>query len=281
MAATPREPRSRIVLAVILTAAIGGMFLAGEGREPAGVSVSSVPADQRVVQQESPPVPAAPSADEILTFTGRDPFLRDKEEKKSPPAARPAAPVALPAPGLTSVAVPVASAGGVAVSLPGAVSPRSGSGSSPTAPAIGGGQAEPRDDGDSTADEPDEPAAVDPAPISDGGDAISPEPDISLEPDEPTMAFPVSGEVTKANGKPAKANGKPAKPKSAGGPPFEGFQRTKEKPVKSRGLHKGWSQGRRGKSGYSAGRGWGRGNAWGWRARCDSSHPSSKASCGR
>ena len=270
MDAMPREPRSRIVLAVILTAAIGGMFMAGDGPDGAGVSVSSVPADQRVVQQDSPPVAAAPSGDEILTFTGRDPFVRDKAQEKPPRGSQPAPPVTVQ-PGSSGVA-PVTAVGGVAVSVGETISTRSGSGSTRTSPTAGGGPVEPKDEMDGTpqpvdsSPEPEEPTTVDPAPIGDGGDTGSP------EPTEPSTN-PSSGEA-------AKPNGKPAKPKSPQRPSFEAFQRTKDKPVKSRGLHKGWSQGRRGKWGYSVGRGWGRGNAWGWRTKCKA-QPHSQAGCRR
>ena len=255
----PREPRFRFLVAVILTAAIGGMFLTGEFRNQAGAPPSSAPADQRVAQQ-APPVATAPSSDEILTYTGRDPFARDQEEKKAaqkPPAADPLTPVAQ---GVT----PLAPGAGVTVSVGDAASPLSGAGSTRKSPITGRGD----DDGDDPdvvvneplPDEPNvvDPVPVDPVPVDDAGYAGSPEPD----------------------GKSGKGKGKPAKPRHDDAPPYQAYERTKEKPWKDRG-HKGQSS-RPGRRVGQTRNGWrGNGHGWGWKARCDESHPSSNGHCRR
>ncbi|MDP8956779.1 MAG: hypothetical protein M3N24_07465, partial [Actinomycetota bacterium] len=168
MATTPREPRFRIVFAVILTAAVGGMFLAGDSRHQGGEPLSSAPADQRVAQEPNAAVATAPSPDEILTFTGRDPFDRGRTEKKPPqdsPATPPSTPVAQ---GVTSSAP----SAGVTVSVGSAATPQQEARWTRKIPV---GSREEDDDGDVVAKVPgfDEPAPVDPAlvnpvPVDDG-----------------------------------------------------------------------------------------------------------------
>ncbi|HEX2088955.1 MAG TPA: hypothetical protein VHI54_03335 [Actinomycetota bacterium] len=270
MATTPREPRFRILVAVVLTAAIGGMFLAGEFRNQAGAPLSSAPADRRVAQQ-APPVATAPSADEILTYNGRDPFTRDQEEKKAsqkPPAADPLTPVA-------QSVTPLAPSAGVTVSVGNAASPLSGVGSTRTSPVTRRGD----DDGDDLdvvvkVPRVDEPTVVDPlvdpmpvypVPVADGGGAGSPEPDGTLD----------------RGGKWGKTKNKPAKAEHGEAPPYPAYQPTKEKSWKDRG-HKGQSS-RPGRRVGQTRSGWrGKGHAWGWKAaRCDESHPSSNGHCRR
>ena len=253
MATMPREPRSRIVLAVILTAAIGGMFLAGDRPHPDGAPVASAPVDQRAVQQGAPPVAAPPSADEILTFTGRDPFARDQKEKKTPQRPNPGTQPALSVPAADGTSA--SAGGGVAVSAGGLAS--SGSGSTRTSPTAGGGQIpEPKTVSDTTPDTVVS-TSLDPVPVEDEDGSDSSEESAG-----------------------SSDTGKPAKPESPRASKFEAFQRTKEKPVQSRGLHRGWSQAPRRKPGYTAS-GWrGKGNAWGWRTKCKA-HPHSQAGCRR
>ena len=262
----PREPRFRILVAAVLTAAIGGMFLAGEFQNQASVPLSSAPADQRVAQQ-APPVATAPSSDEILTYTGRDPFDREQEEKKAaqkPPAADPLTPVAQ---GVT----PLAPGAGVTVSAGNPASPHSGVGSIRNSPISGRGD----DDGDDPdvvvrrvplPDEPNvvEPNVVEPVPVDDGGYAGSPQPDVTAD----------------GSGKSRTGKGKPDKPKHGDAPPYQAYERTKEKPWKDRG-HKGQSS-RPGRRVGQTRNGWrGNGHGWGWKARCDESHPSSNGFCRR
>ncbi|HEX2069947.1 MAG TPA: hypothetical protein VHH54_07065 [Actinomycetota bacterium] len=260
----PREPRFRILVAAVLTAAIGGMFLSGEFRNQAGAPLSTA-VDQRVAQ-EAPPVAAAPAPDEILTYTGRDPFARDQEEKKAaqkPPAADPLTPAA---PSVT----PLTPGAGVTVSAGNAASPVSGVGSTRTSP-VGGRNDDDPDPGDvirrvPQPDEPNvvEPVPVDPVAVDDGGYAGSPVPDGSVE-----------GDGKQGNGK-----GKPSKPKHGGAPPYQAYERAKEKPWKDRG-HKGQSA-RPGRRVGQSRSGWrGNGHGWGWKARCDESHPSSNGHCRR
>ena len=279
MTRTPREPRFRILVAAVLTAAIGGMFLSGEFRNQAGAPLSSA-ADQPVAQQ-APPVAVAPSPDEILTYTGRDPFARDQEEKKAapkPPAADPLTPVAQ---GVT----PLAPSAGVTVSAGNAASPVSGVGST-TSPVSGRGVDDP-DPGDvirrvAQPDEPNvvepvpvDPVPVDPVPVDDGVYAGSPQPDLTAD---------GTGKLRNGKGKPDKpkpGKGEPAKPKHGDAPPYQAYERAKEKPWKDRG-HKGQSS-RPGRRVGQTRNGWrGNGHGWGWKAaRCDESHPSSNGHCRR
>ena len=269
MATMPREPRSRIVLAVILTAAIGGMFLAGDGGVQPGVPVSSAPADQRVMQQEAP-VAAAPSGDEILTFTGRDPFARDQKEKKSfsPPNRGTAPTVSLASPRGTSVTT----GSGVAVSVGGVAS--SGSGSTRTAPTAGDGLVPDRDSVTDTA--PDTSTDTSTDTVTD----TAPDTDI-LTVLDPAVSVENDSESSD-DGAGASGRGKPAKPKAKSVPTFQAYRPTptKAKPVQSRGLHRGWSQPPRRNPGYATSGSRGNGNAWGRRTKCKA-HPHSPTGCRR
>ena len=278
MATMPREPRFRILIAMVLTAAIGGMFLAGEFRNQAGAPLLSAPADRRVVQEVAP-VATAPSADEILTYTGRDPFTRNQEEKKASQEAPAAEPLTPAAQGVT----PLAPSAGVTVSVGNAASPLSGLGSTRRSPIARAGD----DDGDDpdvvvkvpTPDVPTviepvpvDPVPIDPVPVHDGG-AGAPQLDGSADGDG-------KWGKAKANAKPAEANGKPARAKYGDVPPYPAYERAKDQTWKNRG-HKGQSA-RPGRRVGQTRNGWGaRGYAWGWKAKCDESHPSSNGHCKR
>lgn len=254
MAAMPREPRFRILMAVVLTAAIGAMFLAGEGRKQAGVSVSSTAGRQLV--QNGAPVATAPSSDQILTYTGRDPFAQDQPNEKKPeaPNAGPAPVTSLLAPGLTSalttVAVPVSAGGAGSTS-----SPRSSTNVGPVA------RTDPKDvvgiapkpapepaPAPSPAPTSDDPATVDPAPVyGDGSPGDYESPELAVHPAK---------------------HGKPAKRSHSEVPRYQGYERTKEEPARGRRLQKRtWRQAPGRRVGQMRTGRRGNGFAWGWRKK--------------
>ena len=118
----PRQPHARIVLAVIFTASIGGLFLAGNRGARPGASVSTAPADQRVVAQPAAINIQAPEAQVALPALGRDPFAGNQTKETKPAQPLTSAPVVsspvLPAASTNvgSVTSSVASAVGVSVS---------------------------------------------------------------------------------------------------------------------------------------------------------------------
>ncbi|HEV3364362.1 MAG TPA: hypothetical protein VG795_09520, partial [Acidimicrobiia bacterium] len=203
-----------------------------------------------------------------LTYKGRDPFTRNQEEKKASqeaPAADPLTPVAQ---GVT----PLAPSAGATVSAGNAASPLSGVGATRNSPITGRGD----DDGDDPdvvvkvplPDEPNvvEPLPVNPVPVDDG--AVG-----SLQPDG-------TADGDGKWGKSEKAKDKPDKPKHGDAPPYQAYERAKDKPWKDRG-HKGQSS-RPGRRVGHTRNGWrGNGHGWGWKARCDESHPSSNGHCRR
>ncbi|HEX8098827.1 MAG TPA: hypothetical protein VF660_01340 [Actinomycetota bacterium] len=80
----PRQPHARIVLAAIFTVSIGGLFLAGNRGVRPGASVSTAPADRRVVAQPPALNIQAPPAQVALPSLGRDPFAGNRQKETKP-----------------------------------------------------------------------------------------------------------------------------------------------------------------------------------------------------
>jgi hypothetical protein len=268
----PREPRARIVLAVVLTAAVGGLFLAGGGSDPSAVQVASAPSDQRLVQQQNTLVALAPPPDEVLTFGGRDPFQpRGRNPNKPQPA--PGAGGSIPyTPAPFGISSPI-SPGGVTLPV---------GGGSPSVPASGDVSNDP-------------PRLIPlPSPPTDplvsnpdtAGPSVTPPPPPAI--DVATQGHDAApGQIKKAarSGVAAKADApigrkstkKPANTKDVAGRGFQAFQRSREKQTvrpQNRGLHNGWPQAA--KWGAQAGscwpgQGYGLGHAWGPASSCTSS----------
>jgi hypothetical protein len=265
----PRQPRARIVLAVVMTGAIGGLFLAGGQGDDPGLRVSSAPAES-VVAPQSPPNLAAPIAQVAVPSTGRDPFAPAGHKHGKPGGGS--------SPG-SSLFSPTGSSAGQGGSYPSSVVSSAAAGAgAPAAPAV----PKPSVDRD--------------VPIARPLPVPTPEvPNVSPTPPPSTSPGDLSGTPDASHpGRKPKKNGnhkhdKPGKHKhgkaaTQGAEAYRASDKKKKQQArpKNPGQHKGWAHAK-GRKGRAASRRHGRGYAYGWWWKapdCDSHSRSSRAQSG-